>query len=143
MSAEENKAVVRRFIEEIFVKGNVAAVDQLAAADFTPRSWPSVSPGLENLKQAVARVSASLSEVRMTIEDMIAEGDRVAVRLTSHAMPTGNFMGIPATGKAYSMAEIHIFRVAAGKVVEHWLQADYLGMMQQLGVMPTPGQAKG
>jgi steroid delta-isomerase-like uncharacterized protein len=143
MLIEENKAVVRRFIEEIFVKGNVGAVDKLAAADFTPRSWPSVSPGLENLKEAVARVSASLSDVRMTIEDMIAEGDRVAVRLTAHALPTGNFMGMPATGKAYTIPEIHIFRVAAGKVAEHWLQADYLGMMQQLGLMPTPEQAKG
>jgi steroid delta-isomerase-like uncharacterized protein len=143
MSIEANKALVRRFIEEIFVNGNVLAADELAAADFTPRSWPSVSPGLENLKQAVVRVSASLSDVRMTIEDMIAEDDRVAVRLTAHARPTGNFMGIPATGKAYTMSEIHIFRVATGKVAEHWLQADYLGMMQQLGVMPAPEQTKG
>jgi steroid delta-isomerase-like uncharacterized protein len=142
MSTQENKALVRRFIEEIFVKGNVAAVGELAAANFTPRSWPSVGPGRENLKQAVARVSASLSDVRMTIEDMIAEGDRVAVRLTAQARPTGNFMGIPATGKAYTIPEIHIFRVAGGKVAEHWLQADYLGMMQQLGAMPAPEQVK-
>ena len=75
----------------------------------------------------------------MTIEDIIAEGDRVAVRLTAHAVHKGQFMGISATGKAYTISEIHIFRIADGKVVEHWREADLLGMMHQLGVMPTPG----
>ena len=139
MSAQRNKEVVRRFIEEIFVKGKVAAVDELTAADFVPHSWPSVKPGIESLKEAVVRVSSGLSGVRMTIEDMITEDDRVAVRLTAHAVQKGTFMGIPASGKSYTISEIHIFRVRDGKVVEHWREADFLSMMQQLGVMPTPG----
>jgi len=140
MSTDKNKAVVRRFIEEVFVKGNVAAVDEFAAADFVPHSWASVKPGIENLKQAVTRVSSGLSDVRMTIEDMIAEGDRVAVRLTAHAVHKGKFMGMPATGKSYTISETHIFRVADGKIVEHWRDADLLGMMQQLSMSPAPGK---
>jgi len=140
MSTDKNKAVVRRFIEEVFVKGNVAAVDEFAAADFVPHSWASVKPGIENLKQAVTRVSSGLSDVRMTIEDMIAEGDKVSVRLTAHAVHKGDFMGMPATGKSYTISETHIFCVADGKIVEHWRDADLLGMMQQLSMSPAPGK---
>lgn len=141
MSTDKNKAVVRHFIEEVFVKGKVAAVDELAAVDFVPHSWASVKPGIDNLKQAVTRVSSGLSDVRMTIEDMIAEGDKVAVRLTAHAVHKGDFMGMPATGKSYTISEIHIVRVFDGNVVEHWRDADMLGMLQQLGVMPAAGKS--
>lgn len=77
------------------------------------------------------------TDERRVIEDVIAEGDRVAVRLTSAATHVGEFMGMPATGKRYSVEEIHIFRVADGKVVEHWHQFDQMGMMRQLGLMPA------
>jgi predicted ester cyclase len=75
----------------------------------------------------------------MTIDDMVAEGDRVAVRLTSHAVQTGRFMNLPPSGKAYTIGEIHIFRIRDGKVAEHWHQADFMGMMRQLGAMPGGG----
>jgi steroid delta-isomerase-like uncharacterized protein len=140
MSAEENKAVARRFIDEVFVQGRLDAVDELAAADFVPHSWPSVKPGVESLKQAVKRVSAGLSDVSMKIEDMIAEGDKVAVRLTAHGKHDGEFMGLPATGKGYTISETHIFRVRDGKVTEHWRDADMLGLMRQLGALPEPGK---
>lgn len=140
MSAEDNKAVARRFIDEVFVEGRVDAVDELAAADFVPHSWPSVKPGVESLKQAVKRVSAGLSGVSMKIEDMIAEGDKVAVRLTAHGKHAGDFMGLPATGKEYTISETHIFRVRDGKVTEHWRDADMLGLMRQLGALPEPGK---
>jgi predicted SnoaL-like aldol condensation-catalyzing enzyme len=103
---EANKAVVRRFIDEIFLKGDFGAVDELLTEDFTPHTWGSI------------------------------EGDRVAVRLTSSATHTGEFMGIPASGKHYEMGEIHIFRLRDGRVSEHWHQADFLGMMKQLGASP-------
>jgi predicted ester cyclase len=77
----------------------------------------------------------------MTIEDMIGEGDRVAVRLTSHAVQTGPFMGLPPSGKAYTIGEIHIFRIRDGKVAEHWHEADFMGMMRQLGALPAPAKA--
>jgi steroid delta-isomerase-like uncharacterized protein len=138
MPTEENKVVVRRFIDEIFVKGNADAADKLVTPDFVPRSWPSVKPGIDNLKQAVKRVSAGLSNVSMKIEDMIAEDDKVAVRLTAHAVHKGAFMGLPATGKEYTISETHIFRLKDGKVAEHWRDADMLGLMRQLGAIPDP-----
>ena len=73
----------------------------------------------------------------MTVDDMIAEDDRVAVRLTSSATHAGEFMGMPGSGKRYTIGEIHIFRIRDGRVAEHWHQADFLGMMRQLGGMPS------
>jgi steroid delta-isomerase-like uncharacterized protein len=139
MSIEQNKALVRRFVDEIFLKGSFDSVDELLTDDFTPHTWGSTGQGKDGLKQAIERVSAGLSDAEMTIEDIIAEGDRVAVRLTSHALQTGPFMGLPPSGKAYTIGEIHIFRVRDGKVAEHWHQADFMGMMQQLGALPAPG----
>ena len=139
MSIEDNKAIARRFIEEVFVARDRAAVDELAAADFTPHSWATVEPGRESLKAAVDRVAAGLSEVTMTIDDMIAEGDRVAVRLTSSAVQSGTFMGLPPSGAHYSVPEIHVFRIRDGQVVEHWREMDSMSLMRQLGVVPAPG----
>lgn len=132
MATEDNKRVVRRFIEEVFVRRDERAVDELTHPEFTPHSWPGVKRGLDSLKQAVQRVSAGLDDVSMKIEDMIAEEDRVAVRLTAHATHRGDFMGMPATGRSYTISETHIFRVRDGKVVEHWRDADMLSLMQQL-----------
>jgi steroid delta-isomerase-like uncharacterized protein len=130
---EANKAVVRRFIEEIFLKGDFSAVDELLTEDFTPHTWGPMPPGPDGLKQAIERVSKGISDPSMTIEDVIAEGDQVAVRLTSSATHTGEFMGMPASGKRYEIGEIHIFGLRDGRVSEHWHQADFMGMMKQLG----------
>jgi predicted ester cyclase len=86
----------------------------------------------------MARVSQGLSDHWMRIDDVIAEGDKVAVRLRSHARHTGTFMGLPATGREYTITETHVFRIADGKVAEHWRDADMLGLMQQLGGLPAP-----
>jgi steroid delta-isomerase-like uncharacterized protein len=136
MAADVNKVVIRRFVDEIFVKGNADAVDKLVTADFVPHSWPSVGPGIEALKQAIKRVSAGLAGVSMKIEDMISEDDKVAVRLTAHARHEGDFMGLPASGKEYTISETHIFHMRDGKVAEHWRDADMLGLMRQLGALP-------
>jgi steroid delta-isomerase-like uncharacterized protein len=133
---EHNKALVRRFIDEIFLNGDFGAVDELLADDFTPHTWGATGSGTDELKAAIERVSSGISDPEMTIDDMIAEGDRVAVRLTSSATHTGEFMGMPPSGKRYEIGEIHIFRVRDGRVVEHWHQADFMGMMRQLGAMP-------
>lgn len=138
MTLERNKDIATRFIQEVFVKQDENAADELASPDFTPHSWGPVGPGVENLKQAQRRVSAGLSDARMDIEDVIAEGDRVVVRLTSHGKHAGEFMGMPASGKEYAISEIHIFRIEDGKVAEHWRDADMLGLMQQIGAMPAP-----
>ena len=139
MTVEENKALVRRFVAEVFVRGSFEAVDELLADDFVPHDWPYSGDGKADLKAAIERVSKGLAEPDWTIEDMIAEGDRVVARVTAKARHVGPFMGIPATNRSYSIGEIHIFRIAEGKIAEHWHQYDGLSMMSQLGLLPRAG----
>jgi steroid delta-isomerase-like uncharacterized protein len=138
MTLEENKDIARRFIQRVFVEADPAAVDELASEDFMPHSWGQMPPGRDSLKAAQKRVTQGISDARMTVEDLIAEGDKVAVRLISHGRHTGEFMSVPASGKEYDISETHIFRITGGKVVEHWLNADMLGLMQQIGALPAP-----
>ena len=136
---EQNKAIVRRFVDEIFVQGRKESVDELLADDFVAHTWPSTGHPKDDLKAAIDRTSSGLADPEFTIDDLIAEGDRVAARLTTGATQVGPFMGLPATGKRYSIGEIHIFRLRDGKVVEHWHQLDQMGLMKQLGAMPGGG----
>jgi steroid delta-isomerase-like uncharacterized protein len=133
---ERNKDVVRRFVAEIFVAGRPEAVDELVADDFVPHSWPSTGDPRGDLKRAIDRVGDGLEDPEFTVEDLIAEGDRVAARLTTSATHVGEFMGMAATGKRYTIEEIHIFRLRDGLVIEHWHQFNPLALMQQLGVSP-------
>ena len=132
MGLNEDKQTVRRFVDEIFVQGNADAVDELVAEDFIPHTWPYSGDGRADLKAAIDRVHAGLADVRFTIEDLVAEGDRVAVRLSSAARHVGDFMGMPASGRSYEVDEIHFFRLRDGQIVEHWHQMDTMGLMQQL-----------
>lgn len=136
MDTDANKALVRRFVHEIFVKGNAGAVDELLAADFTSHTFPSTGDGRADMKAAIERVHGALSDVEFTVEDLIAEGDRVAARVTARATQTGELMGMPASGKRYEIGEIHILRIRDGQLVEHWHNHDALGMMRQLGALP-------
>jgi steroid delta-isomerase-like uncharacterized protein len=146
MTLEDNKALVRRFVDEIFIHGRPESVDELLADDFVPHTWPSTGHPKDDLKAAIGRVGKALEDSHFTIDDMIAEGDRVAVRLTSGATQVGVFMGLPPSGKSYEIEEIHIFRIRDGKVVEHWHQLDQMGLMRQLGGQtggPTIGSEAG
>lgn len=140
MGTEEHKVLVRRFIDEVFVKGNPDAVDKLVTADFTPHSWGKMPSGPEPLKEAIRHVHAGLADVTFKIEDMIAEDDKVAVRVTTHGRHKGEFMGLPATGHEYTISETHIFHMRDRRIAEHWRDADMLGLMRQLGALP---EAKG
>ena len=136
MTIDANKALVRRFIDEIFVRGRPEAVDVLLADDFVSHTWRSTGDGKGDLKRAIDRLSTVLADVSFTVEDVIAEGDRVAVRVTAQATQVGQFMGVPPSGKSYSIGEIHVFRVRDGKLTEHWHQYDQLGRMRQRGALP-------
>jgi steroid delta-isomerase-like uncharacterized protein len=138
-SVESNKQVVERFVREVLQQGSKPAVDQLVAPDFVSHSWPSTGDGRADLKAAIDRVAKGLADAEFVIEDTIAEGDRVVVRVTSSATQVGDFMGMPASGKRYSIGEIHIFRLRDGQLVEHWDQIDAMGMMKQLGGMSGSG----
>ena len=139
MTTDTNKALVRRFVDEIFIQGRHDSVDELVADDFVAHTWPSPTGDPKaDLKSAIDRAAKGLADPVFTIDDMIAEGDQVAARVTSGARHVGEIMGMPPSGKRYEIQEIHIFRIRDGKVVEHWHQLDTLGMMQQLGALPEP-----
>ena len=131
---DANKTLARRFVDEIFARGETAAIDELVAPAFTSSTFGITEDGPAQLKAATERVHASLTDVEFTIDDIVAEGDRVAVRLTSSATPTGEWMGVKdAAGKRYTVSEAHFFRIADGRVVEHWHQHDAMGLTKQLG----------
>lgn len=138
-SSVANEQLVRRFIDEVFIAGRADAVDELVAPDFVSHTWGFAEDGREKLRATTHRMRTTLSDVRFDVEDVITEGDRVAVRLTASATPTGDFMGVPAAGKPYRIGEIHWFRIADGRIAEHWHQHDRLGLMQQLGALGAPG----
>lgn len=141
MSTSADKELVRRFVGEVFEARRPEAVDALVADDFRSHTWGPSGSGKAELRAATVRMAELLSEVHFEIDDLIAEGDRVAVRLTASATPVGAFMGVQPSGKGYSIGEIHIFRVAAGRIVEHWHQYDKLGLMKQLGIRPPGADA--
>ncbi|MBA3688763.1 MAG: ester cyclase [Chloroflexi bacterium] len=130
MQGDENKALVRRFIAEIFEHGRPESVDELCADDFIGHTWGNADK--EGLKAAMERVAQGLADAKFVIEDEIGEGERVAIRLTASARHVGEFMGMPASGRSYEIGEIHIFRVRDGKVSEHWHQFDTASLMKQL-----------
>jgi steroid delta-isomerase-like uncharacterized protein len=136
--SEQNKALSRRIAEECFNKGNLAVADEVIAADFVDHSAPpGLAPGVEGFKQLVAMYRNAFPDIRTTIDDVIAEGDKVVIRWTGRGTHKGELMGIAPTGKTVTVTGIGIDRIANGKIVEHWESFDQLGMMQQLGVIPA------
>lgn len=141
MSTEENKALMRRFYGEIS-KGNLAVVDELIASDVVEHSpfVPEQAPGRQGILELFTMIRAAFPDLRVTAEDMVAEGDKVVCRGTFSGTHKSEFMGIAPTGKQITVGIIEIVRIAAGKMIEHWNVVDNLGMMQQLGIVPAPGQ---
>jgi steroid delta-isomerase-like uncharacterized protein len=143
MSTEENKSIVRRFVDEVQSKGDIDAIDELCSPEFVNHSAPpGVPSNCEGVKQVTAMFRQAFPDSNFTVEDMVAEGDKVATRKTFHGTHQGEFMGIPPTGQQVSTGLIDVVRIVDGKVVEHWSMGDNLGMMQQLGVIPTPEQSE-
>ena len=142
MSTEENKALIRRFYEEIS-KGNLAVVGELVATDLVEHSpfVPGQASGRQGTVELFTMIHAAFPDLRITAEDMVAEGDKVVARGTMSGTHKGEFIGIAPTGKQVTVVLIEIIRIVAGKMVEHWNVVDSLGMMQQLGTVPPPGQA--
>lgn len=129
---DANKALVRQIIERVFVNGEDEAIDELVAEDFTPRTFGSMAPGREAFREGMHRAGAGVSDPEFEIQDLIAEGDRVAARITSSATHSGTFMGLPPSGTRYTIEEIHIFRIRNGQLVEHWHAFDTASLLAQL-----------
>jgi steroid delta-isomerase-like uncharacterized protein len=144
MSAEQNKAIVRRWFEEVINQGNVETVDTICVQcvpSFVVIKGVSDPPpqGLEGVKELIGVFRTAFPDLHFTIEDQIAEDDKVVTRLAIRGTHRGEFMGIPATGKQMNVSAASIWRVADGKLVDEWVSWDKLEMMQQLGLIPTPG----
>jgi len=138
-SPAENKALVRRFYEEID-RGNIAILDELVAEDYVdhnPPPFPTTLSGRERLKQDF-RLFQQATPGYHVIEDQIAEGDRVVTRLTSYGKHEGDLPGAPRTDNAMKMTSITIHRIANGKLVEKWAEKDMIALLRQIGVMPSP-----
>jgi steroid delta-isomerase-like uncharacterized protein len=144
MSAEENKALVRRFYEEID-KGNLEAMDELVAEDYidhSPPPFPGLASGRAGVKQAF-EIFWKATPGYHKIEDQIAEGDKVVTRMTAYGTHEQDLPGIPSTGNKLEMTATVIHRITDGKLAEKWSGKDELGFLRQLGVIPTPEEAHG
>ena len=137
MSTEENKALIHRFYEEVFNKRNLTALADFYAPDHVDHTLPPGLPtGPEGTRQAIATMLEGFPDLRVTIEDMVAEGDKVVTWFTTHGTQQKALGSIPPTGKQVAVSTIEITRVADGKIAEDWGLDDRLGMMQQLGLVP-------
>lgn len=140
MSTEQNKTLVRQMVEQVFNRGNMSMADEFLAPDFVEHEElpPGIPPGREAPKALFTMLRNAFPDFKATIDDIVAEGDRVVIRQTWSGTQKGEFMGIPPTGKSVSFKVIDILRMAGGKCVEHWGVMDNMVMMQQLGAIPTP-----
>lgn len=135
--SEENKALVRRWLVASD-KGNLNIVDELIAPDYIDHNppLPGTAPGREGVKQTNAMLRAAFPDATHTIEDQIAEGDKVMTRMIARGTFTGECLGILPNGQLVTMEGIMIHRIAGGQLVEHWAVADRLSFLQQLGAIP-------
>jgi steroid delta-isomerase-like uncharacterized protein len=139
MSAQ-NKMIDRRLIEEVWNRGDFSVVDQVVASDYIGHSSTPAGEthGPAGYKRFYATLRDAFPDFQVTVEDQIAEGDKVVTRWTARGTHKGEFQGIPPTGRQSAITGITIDRIANGKVVECWTNADDLGMMRLLGVVPAP-----
>ncbi len=139
--SEQNKALVRRLLEEDIGRGNEAVADEIIHPAFVDHTNPpGMQHGIAGHKAVVRLFRSVFPDLEWRIEDMVAEGDKVAVRTTMRGPQRGAFFGVPPTGKAVEMAGVHVLRIADGKIAEHWGSNDDLGLLQQLGAIPPPGR---
>lgn len=142
MSAEENKAIVRRWMAAVIDGQNLAVIDEVFAPDHVTHipGLPEPLRGNEAEKESTRMFHVGFPDARLEVEALVAEGEMVAARLTFRGTHTGAFQGIPPTGKRIAMQGMGMARLAGGKIVEQWQMPDMLGLLRQLGVTPAPGQ---
>lgn len=137
MSSEYNKSVILRGFKEAVNKGNLSLFDELVDPAYVNYSFPAPVTGPEAMKGAVQAFLTGFPDMQVTIEDVLAEGDRVATRGYFTGTHKGEFNGIPATGKSIKVDYCDIWRLENGKAIENWVQMDMMGLLQQLGVIPA------
>jgi steroid delta-isomerase-like uncharacterized protein len=142
MMSEENKEKTRRFLEEAFNEGNLSVVDEIFASDYVQHdpANPEEISGPEGAKGFVQMYRSAFPDIHITVEDQIAEGDAVVTRWTGRGTHQGELFGIPPSGNQVETSGITIYHFSGGKGVESWSNYDALGLMQQIGAIPEPGQ---
>ena len=140
MSTEENKALARRVLEEMFNKGNLDLADEVFAPDYVDHdpAMPEDIRGPEGFKEYVSMFRTAFPDVHIEIEDQVAEGDKVVTRWTGTGTHEGDLMGIAPTGNKVTLPGMEIVRFSGGKLAEGWEGYDSMVLMEQLGVMPSP-----
>jgi steroid delta-isomerase-like uncharacterized protein len=139
MSTEQNKETIRRHVEEIFNKGKLAVADEIISPDYVYHGPIGEYKGLDGFKQMVTMVLKIFPDIHYTIDDMVAEGDKIAIRYTMTGTFQGEFMGIPPTGKRIKMAQAFFYRFKNGKEIEALPFSDNLDMYRQMGIPIPPG----
>lgn len=136
---EKNTQIITRYFEEVWNQGKLDVLDELIASNYVNHSpgTPNPAPGPDGLKPIVAALRDGIPDVKFAIQDMVVTPDKVAVRVVMSGTQTGNLFGIPATGRRVTVNQLQIERIENGKIVEHWRQTDDLGMMRQLGLIPS------
>ena len=142
MSAEDNKATARRWYEEVFNAGNLDLIHELFAPNFVDHDPVNPLPGLEGVRQVVGMYRGAFPDLHITVEDWVAEADKVVIRFRAQGTHKGPLMGIPPTEKQVTVTGIDMLGFEHGKISEHWGNRDDLGMLQQLGAVPAPGQVR-
>ena len=143
--SEENKVVARRAFEDHFNTGNLGVAEEIFAPDYVNHdpSLPDFGSGPEAANQAVRLYRDAFPDARITVEDQVAEGDKVATRWSARGTHQGDLMGVGPTGNRVEITGITISRIGGGKIAEDWINYDAMGMMQQIGAIPPPEQAGG
>jgi steroid delta-isomerase-like uncharacterized protein len=146
MSTDENKAVVRRWFDEVVGQGNMSSLDAICAQCHPQfvvvRGVVEPAPqGIPGLKGLVTSLRTAFPDLHAAVDEQIAEGDKVVSRVTMSGTQEGEFMGMPGTGKSFTVTGVSIWEVRGGQLISEWVNWDSLSMMRQLGAMPDPAQA--
>ena len=137
MTSSENKALYRHFVDQVINNGKYDEIPGLYTDDYVDHNSPPGAPGgLEGVRAVFAMFRGAFPDVHFDIDEMVSEGDRVATRVTGHGTNTGGFMGMPPSGKEATWASKGIFRVANGRIAEHWGMPDLLSLLGQIGALP-------
>jgi len=138
----DHKTLVQNFVEEVWNKGNFEATETYWAADYIEHNLalPNQAAGAAGARQVFMAFKSAFPDLHFNIEDILVEGDKVVWRWNSTGTNTGSLMGMPPTHKKATISGIEIYRIAGGKIAERWGNFDQLGLLQQLGVVPAPGQ---
>src|SRR5262245_17429557 len=141
MSTQANKSSAQRFMDGVINAGDMPVADEILSDEFFDHTaYPGVPPDREGRKMTLAMFRVAFPDIHISTDAMIGEGDLLAIRHTIRGTHQHEFLGIPPTGRRIEVAGVTIIRFANGKVVEHWLYNDDLGMLRQLGALPTPEQ---